>query len=99
MNAVTIPRNITKGEELVIIPRKIYEALLRPAKTEKKDIVVKHTIRVPKKHEKFYNELDKELTERLREARAGNVFGPFSSAEEGFKFLENRRVQKTGNAS
>lgn len=84
MNAITIPRNITKGEELVVIPRKIYEALLRPTKTEKKDIVVKHTMKVPKRHEKFYDALDKELTTALND---GAFVGPFDSVEELRKSL------------
>ncbi|MEK7536856.1 MAG: hypothetical protein AAB584_00200 [Patescibacteria group bacterium] len=29
MNSITIPRKITKGEELVVIPRKIYEEYLK----------------------------------------------------------------------
>ncbi|MBI3273618.1 MAG: hypothetical protein HYZ69_00585 [Candidatus Colwellbacteria bacterium] len=35
MNTVTIPRNITRGEELVIIPRKEYETFLRSEKSKK----------------------------------------------------------------
>ena len=33
MNTITIPRKITKGEELVIVPRKIYEEYLELRKT------------------------------------------------------------------
>ncbi|MBI4117335.1 MAG: hypothetical protein HY451_01495 [Parcubacteria group bacterium] len=29
MNPITIPRKVTKGEELVVIPRKIYEEYLQ----------------------------------------------------------------------
>lgn len=94
MNAITIPRNVTKGEELVIIPRKIYEALLRPTKTEKKDIVVKHTIKVPKKYEKFYDALDNELTLALEEVREGKYYGPFDNASDGISFLDSRRKNK-----
>jgi len=43
------------------------------------NIVVKHTIKVPKRHKKFYEELDKELTESLREYYAGKSYGPFDS--------------------
>lgn len=32
MNAITIPKEITGGEELVIIPRKLYEEFLREQK-------------------------------------------------------------------
>lgn len=29
MNTITIPRKVTKGEELVVIPRKVYEEYLQ----------------------------------------------------------------------
>ena len=35
MNTITIPRNITRGEELVLIPRKEYETFLRTKKSKK----------------------------------------------------------------
>ncbi len=37
MNTITIPKKITKGEELLIIPRKEYEALLMCPKIKKLD--------------------------------------------------------------
>lgn len=37
MNTLTIPRKITKGEELVIIPRKEYEKLFAFPKSKKLD--------------------------------------------------------------
>lgn len=37
MVTVTIPKKITKGDELVIIPRKEFEKLLRPVKKKKLD--------------------------------------------------------------
>ncbi|MDP3934810.1 MAG: hypothetical protein Q8Q46_01145 [Candidatus Giovannonibacteria bacterium] len=88
MNTITTPRTIKKGEEFVIIPRKEYEGLLRPQKTNGKDIVVKHSFKVPKRHEKFYNELDKELTRSLKSYKAGNFYGPFATAEALKKSLE-----------
>lgn len=94
MNTITAPRTIKKGEEFVVIPRKEYEEFLRVRKTNGKDIVVKHSFKVPKRHEKFYEALDKELTEALRKVRVGNVVGPFYSAEESVKFLENHRVKR-----
>lgn len=33
MNTITIPRKITKGEELVVIPRKVYEEYLQLRKS------------------------------------------------------------------
>ena len=88
MNTITAPRAIKKGEEFVIIPRKEYEEFLRTKKPNGKDIVVKHSFKIPKRHEKFYDELDKELTEALREYYAGKSYGPFDSIEELKESLE-----------
>lgn len=35
MNAITIPKNLIKNDDLVILPRQDYETLLRAAKTQK----------------------------------------------------------------
>ena len=91
MNVVTVPQKITKGEELVIIPRKEYEAFLRLKKNGNSNIVVKRdkSFKVPKRHEKFYDELDKKLTQALREyERTGRLHGPFSSVGDLKKSLE-----------
>ena len=91
MNTLTIPTNLIKEKDLVLIPRKLYERLLRS--TGNKDMVVKRdaSFKVPKKHEKFYNELDKELTVAVREIKAGkNLSDTFYTAEEAFKFLDSR---------
>lgn len=37
MSSVTIPKKITKGEELVVIPRREYEELLKSPKEKKVD--------------------------------------------------------------
>lgn len=37
MSTITIPKKITKGEELVVIPRKDYERLLKYPKIKKLD--------------------------------------------------------------
>ena len=37
MSTITIPRKVTKGEELVIIPRREYERLLKFPKRKKLD--------------------------------------------------------------
>lgn len=37
MSTITIPKKITKGEELVILPRKEYEALLKFPEEKKFD--------------------------------------------------------------
>ena len=68
MPIATIKKSITKGEELVIIPRREYEEL--------------------KFHKKGNNNLDKELSEALKEIKQGKLIGPFSSVKELKKSLE-----------
>lgn len=97
MNVITVPQKIKKGDELVIISRKDYEKFLRRKNgNNTNNIIVKRSrsFKVPKRHEKFYDELDKELTNSLREYEKGNYHGPFETAEEGIKFLESRTSAK-----
>lgn len=92
MPTLTIPKKLLKKDaDLMIIPRKEYEALVRGQNGNKKSIIVKRSplFRVAKKHEPFYNALDKEITEALRDVEAGNVYGPFDSVEELRKSLES----------
>jgi len=81
------------NNDFVIIPRKQYESLLREKTSNYDNVVVKRSasFKVPKRHEKFYSHLDKELTATLREVNEGKVVGPFNTAEEGIKFLNSRR--------
>ncbi|NKQ39077.1 MAG: hypothetical protein HF967_06350 [Methanosarcinales archaeon] len=37
-----------------------------------------------------YTQLDKDLDKAIAEYKAGKVFGPFNSAEDGIKFLKKR---------
>jgi len=89
MNTLTISKKITKGEELIVIPRKEYEMLLA-RKITKPEIKVKRSasFRIPKKHEPFYKKLDQELTKCLIDSEKGNIVGPFSSAKELKQSLE-----------
>ena len=92
MTTITIPQGITKTkEDLIAVPRKIFEDFLSWQKiTKKVTPKVKRckSFKVPKKHEKFYAELDKELSEALKEYEGGKYDGPFETAEESIKFLE-----------
>jgi len=90
MPTITIPKKSIAEEELVAIPKKEYEEFVR-AKRGAENIVVKRTMRVPKKYEKFYDELDKELTESLREVEAGHYYGPFDTADELIESLRRKR--------
>ncbi len=92
---ITIPKKSGRAQELVAIPRKEYEALLRARKGPHASsaIVVKRSpsFRVAKKHEAFYDALDQELTEALQDVKAGNVYGPFGTADQAMKFLHRKR--------
>ncbi|TSC72068.1 MAG: hypothetical protein G01um101470_424 [Parcubacteria group bacterium Gr01-1014_70] len=91
MPTLTIPEKIKKGEDLVVIPRKEYEGLLRVKKKSAPLALQRSKLfRMPKKHEKFYNELDKRLAIALREVKEGKVTGPFATADEAIRFLHSR---------
>ena len=79
MNTLTIPKSLIKNDDLVVLPRREYEELLR-AKNHN-NIVIKRdaSFKIKKGQEKFYDELDKDLTEALREYRAGKKVGPFKT--------------------
>lgn len=91
MPTITIPRHVREKDELVAISRKEYERLLRMHKYGVSSTVVKHTMRVSAKHKKFYDRLDQELTENLRDVEAGRTYGPFDTAEEAIRFLHRKR--------
>ena len=81
MTTITIPRNLKKEEDLVILPRAEYEALL-VEKSDQFRVKRDASFKVPKKHEAFYDQLDKDLTLALREVNTGKVIGPFQSVKE-----------------
>ena len=74
-------------EGFVVLPRIEYEDLLRAKQSN--NIVIKRdkSFKVPKRHEKFYDELDKELTIAVREIKQGKVIGPFTNTKDLFKSL------------
>lgn len=90
MVTLNIPQGLIK-EGFVVLPRREYENLLRAKQGN--DVVVKRdgSFKVPKKHEKFYDELDKELTESLKEIREGKVSDTFDTAEKAIIFLNSRK--------
>lgn len=93
MTTITIPRKTIEKANLVVIQKQEYEELLRARKTLAKTTTVKRSpsFRVSKKHEKYYDKLDKELTEALRDYYKGNYYGPFETAEDAIRFLRRRR--------
>lgn len=75
MVTVTIPRQVTKGEELVVIPRKLYEQFVRVFKSKSSYGVSAR--------------LNAGLKEALEDVEASRVIGPFSSLSEGLRVLKN----------
>ena len=89
MATITIPKNLIRNDDLIVLPRREYEKLLA-GRIAKKEIRVKRSpfFRVPKKHEKFYEKLDKDLTKAARECEEGKCYGPFETVEELKRSLE-----------
>ena len=88
---ITPKKSLKKGA-FVTITRKEYEDLLRVKNQNQAAIVVKRSpllFPVAKKHEKFYDEVDRRLTEALREYAEGKVSRTFDSAEELIQSLES----------
>lgn len=73
MVTITIPKKLTKGEELVVIPRKEYEEVLRILKKEKRT----------------RTQLDRDLEKALEDVKAGRLFGPFKTVKEFKKSIED----------
>lgn len=66
MTTLTIPKDLIKNDDLVIIPRRKYEELLRNSKLKKGK----------------YTQLDRILDESVKEVRQGKFKGPFSSLKD-----------------
>jgi hypothetical protein len=79
MNTLTIPKSLINNDDLIVLPRKFYESLLRGQKTNQITIKRDASFKIKKGQEKFYDELDKDLTEAIREHRAGKSIGPFKT--------------------
>ena len=90
MDTLTIPKNLIQNDDLVVLPRKLYEFFLRRYNNGNSDVVIKRSasFKIKKGQEKFYDELDKDLTNALREHRAGKSAGPFHTVADLRKYLE-----------
>jgi len=96
MPTITIPKNLKSPlvtKDVAVIPRKEYETLMRSTHAILESIKVKRSpsFKVPKRLEKFYDGVDRRLTQALREYYAGYYYGPFDTAEELIKFLNRKR--------
>ena len=72
MTTLTIPKEMTRKGDLVIIPRREYEKILDLGKRKVQPI----------------SELDKGLEEALKEVKEGKTIGPFETVEEMIKSLK-----------
>lgn len=78
MQTVTIPRELAQKGDLVVIPRREYEDLMR----------------AQKKYKKFHTELDRDLDRAVKDYKAGRYYGPFKTVREGKQFLESLTKKK-----
>lgn len=76
MATLTIPKKLAGSDDLVVLPRKEYEALVHHAKAG---------IAAPKKVKK----LSAGLRQALKEVEEGKLSGPFSTVEEIMADLES----------
>ena len=80
MNIITIPQKLTKGDDLVIIPRKEYEKTKRILET----ISEKQLWFWTKEWQKKEREADKEI-------KRNRIIGPFHSGKELLKSLKSKK--------
>lgn len=73
MPTATISKSVTKGEDLVVIPRKEYEALLR-AKTS----IVSRSHIIGGKH----SMIEARLRNAEEDIKAERMYGPFQTVKE-----------------
>lgn len=73
MSIVSIPKELTKGDELVIIPRKVYERVIRL---------------LSKSSQPHKKKLDPGFNQALNEVKQNKLIGPFSSLAAGLKILK-----------
>lgn len=78
MKTISVPDNLIKEEELVVIPRRDYEQMVSDLSKD----TVERNLRI-----------DKRLNKSLNDVKKGRVHGPFLTADEGIAFLRNYRGQ------
>jgi hypothetical protein len=71
----TIPRKVTKGEELIVMPRKEYEGLLHFYNAQ-------HTVKEKTVKRKADGKLTKGLREALADVKAGRISKAYDNAED-----------------
>ena len=88
MTTLTIPKSLIKNDDLIVLPRKLYESLLRGQKSSQ--IVVRRSpsFKIKKGQEKFYDQLDRDLTEAISEYRVSKKVGPFQTVADFKKYIE-----------
>ena len=91
MNTLTIPKSLIKNDDLVVLPRREYEKLLRTQNSDNFIVKRSASFKIKKGQEKFYDELDKDLTKIVREIRQGKVTDSFNTAKEAIGFLDSRK--------
>lgn len=91
MNTLTIPKSLIKNDDLIVLPRREYEKLLRSQKSDNIAVKRSASFKIKKGQEKFYEELDKDLTRIVREVRQGKVTDSFNTAKEAIRFLNSRK--------
>jgi len=80
MTPITIPKEITKKGDLIIIPRKEYEELLNLKKMISKDQAWFWT--------KEWQEKEREAEEDIKK---GRIYGPFANAKDLIKSLRAKK--------
>ena len=94
MAVVTIPKKLTKGDDLVVLPRKEYEALLRV----KTSTISRSNIIIDK-----HSTIEARLKEAEEDIKAGRVSRTFTSVKELMADLntggERKKLRKLVNAS
>jgi|GEM_PF-4204847 len=76
----TIPQKISKQGELVILPRKQYDSLVRAARLQAHPAQVKV--------------LNVELREALLEVKQGKAVGPFETADDLMRSLRSSQIRR-----